>query len=183
MVSGNSLLIQHVRKFLLHLYCSQILFYYKLSSGIIQKKMYPTLLYSIRPQIPSYSTLSANSLLFYIVHKFWFVLNCPQVSSNKYMYPTLLFSIRPQIHSYSLLSAFFSFLNCPQVVSNKYMYPTLLYSIHLHIPSYSILSANPLLNFIVCKFPLQSLLSATCFNMCIVSATYKEKRIYLFWPN
>ena len=96
MVSANSLLIQHVRKFLLYLYCPQILFYYKLSAGIIQHKDVSD---------SSIFNKSANSLLFYIVRKFSFILNCPQVLSNKYIYPTPLYSIRPQIPSYCISSA------------------------------------------------------------------------------
>ena len=45
------------------------------------------------------------TLILDIVRKFWFVLNCPQVLSNKYVYPTLLYSIRPQIPLYSISSA------------------------------------------------------------------------------
>ena len=160
----------------------------------------------MRPQIPSYSVLSAYSLSYYVVCKFPVILYCQQIL----VYYKLSASSTKQIHvsDSSILNKSensFIFIVCkftlilyfPQFLVYPKLSASIIQQKHVSDSTMFNMSTNFFLFYIVRKirlllycpqfpstiFNVHNFIQYVGPNMCIVSSTQKYKRIYLFWPN
>ena len=159
--SANSLLFNIFCKFSFIVNCPLV---------ASNKYKYPTLLYSIRPQIPPYSILSANSLSYYVVRKFPLIIYCQQIL----VYSNLSASSIQQIHVSDssiinksansfiyIVCKFTLILYCPQILVYSKLSANIIQQIHVSHPLFYIFNTSALILYCL-QIPSYSILSANC---------------------